>query len=75
LSDVSNDAKFRIFDPCENYGRVVRDLYTIVEAALPATEPPKYILMAIHCEAAEHGGVAPNSLLCADGAVKNLLTH
>jgi len=31
----------------------------IVET-LPTTEPPKCILMAIHCAAAEHGGLINN---------------
>jgi len=33
----------------------VGDISIPVLEALPTTEPPKYIKMAIHCAAAEHG--------------------
>ena len=47
MSDAENDAKFRIFDPCEGCehyisGGVGEICLPIVEA-LPTTGPPEYI--------------------------------
>jgi len=56
-SYVEYNAKFRTFDPPVKIMVGVDEISIPTVEALSTTEPPKCILMGVHCAAAERGGL------------------